>query len=132
MAQEDAKHPVVRKSPVDSAEHPMLEEGLWFMPAVDVYESDEAFIVVADMPGVAQGATEISLREDDLMLTGYVSYPFGNETPISEEFEFGHYHRHFDLRGIDAEKVTASLKDGILKVTLPKRPEYKSVKIEIE
>ena len=132
MAKEEKKHPVEPKPPVDPEKHTEIDEGDWFMPAVDVYESDEAFVVVADMPGVSEESLELALQDDELILTGRVKRPPAEETAVKQEFEIGDFHRHFDVRGIDPEKVNASIKDGVLMVNLPKRARYNPIKVKIE
>jgi HSP20 family protein len=97
-----------------------------FAPRVDVSETDEEFRVTAELPGLDEGDFEVSLEEDVLTIKG--------EKKVEEEEERkgythvetsrGSFHRAFRLPlEVDPESVTASYKQGVLTVTLPKPPE---------
>lgn len=96
--------------------------GLLFTPAVDIFESEKALTIVADMPGVKPENLEIDLRKDTLSIIGDVE-PFekAGETEIISEFRTGRYLRRFTLSEvIDQSKIEASMKDGVLRLELPK------------
>ena len=107
--------------------------GLVFTPALDIFESEEAITLLADMPGVASDAVTIDLQDDELKLTGEVE-PQGskNETYLVREYEIGRFHRHFSISDrIDQNKISATMKDGVLKLVLPKVEKAKPRKIEV-
>jgi HSP20 family protein len=131
MEDMSAKHPVERKSPADRREHTHIEEGNWFVPAVDIYESDETMVIVADMPGVSQNGLELVLEQGELVVTGWTSPLPESEKPLDAEYEVGNYHRHFAVYGVDEANVTASMADGVLTIVLPKKAEFKPRRIEI-
>lgn len=107
--------------------------GRIFSPRVDIFEDEEALVIVADMPGVEADNVNIDLREDVLTLSGVpsVSVP-QQEEYVLQEFETGKYLRQFTLSEvIDQSKIKASLAQGVLRVTLPKVAPAKPRKIQI-
>jgi HSP20 family protein len=114
------------------AEHTM--PGAVFTPAVDIFESEEEITLLADMPGVPSDGVTIDLQNDELKVMGEVE-PQGssNETPLVREYETGRFHRHFSLSDrIDQDKISASMKDGVLRLVLPKVEKAKPRKIEVK
>jgi HSP20 family protein len=107
-------------------------EGRWFEPAVDIYETDDALTLVADLPGVGAEDVNTDLRDNLLTITAR----FKNATqwkPVYEEYAEGHYMRQFRLgQQIDQAKISASMKDGVLTLTLPKADSAKPRKIQIQ
>lgn len=107
--------------------------GPYFVPAVDIFENEKDITLLADLPGVAADGLTIDLREDVLTLIGETS-PLGDdgEEQIVFEYNTGKYYRQFSLSDIiDQEKIDAVLKDGVLRLTLPKAEKAKPRKIAI-
>lgn len=105
-----------------------------FVPRVDIYETDEALIAVADMPGVTKDSVEITLEKNVLTINGYVepSQP-DNFNLVYAEYELGDYQRSFTLSNeINLEKIEAVVKDGVLRLHLPKIGSAKTRKIAIK
>lgn len=103
-----------------SAEH--TRSGLVFTPDVDIFETDQALTLLADMPGVTADALSIDLRDDTLTIAGE-TFPEENagETSLMSEYETGTYYRQFSLSEIiDQQKIDAKLKNGVLRLILPK------------
>jgi HSP20 family molecular chaperone IbpA len=96
--------------------------GLVFSPAVDIFETDTEITLLADMPGVKATDLKIDLRESVLTLDGDVKPPEGNdEADIIREYDTGKYYRQFTLsQVIDQGKIDAEMKDGVLRLRLPK------------
>ena len=96
--------------------------GLVFTPAVDIFETDKEITLLADMPGVKPGDLNIDLRESVLTLDGDVkSFKGSGEVDIIREYRTGKYYRQFTLsQVIDQGKIDAGLKDGVLRLRLPK------------
>lgn len=96
--------------------------GLLFTPAVDIFENDKELTVVADLPGVKPQNLEIDLRKDTLSIIGDVEPPEApGETDHIREFRTGRFFRQFNLSEvIDQNKIEASLKNGVLRLRLPK------------
>lgn len=105
-----------------------------FIPAVDIYETGENIILMADMPGVTAGDLSIDLRENTLTLSGDIApYEAADEEDIAIEYEVGRYFRQFTISEvIDQEKIDANLNNGVLKLTLPKAEKAKPRKIAIK
>jgi HSP20 family molecular chaperone IbpA len=106
-----------------------------FTPAVDIMETEGAITVLADMPGVNADNLSIDLRESMLTLTGVLEKSINEkQTDVLREFEeAGTYYRRFTLADtIDQSKIEASLKDGVLRLELPKVEAVKPRKIAIK
>ena len=109
--------------------------GPMFTPAVDIFETESAIAVLADMPGVTGDELTIDLRENVLTLNGRVELPEGEkEVDVLREYESGgSYFRRFTLSDtIDQSKIEASLDDGVLRLELPKVEAAKPRKISIK
>jgi HSP20 family molecular chaperone IbpA len=96
-----------------------------FSPNVDIFETDQAITVLADLPGIKADQLSIDLRDSILTLsTEMPEMPptdGRDEEPILIEYEIGTYYRQFTLSNvIDQAKIDAQLKDGVLRLTLPK------------
>jgi HSP20 family protein len=107
--------------------------GVVFTPAVDIFESEEQITLLADMPGVASDGVTIDLQDDELKLKGEVeAQGSDSETYLLREYETGRFHRHFSLSDrIDQSKISATMKDGLLRLVLPKVEKAKPRKIEV-
>ena len=107
---------------------------LAFVPRADVYETDEAITVVADMPGVDETSVDITLESNVLTINGYVEavLPEGHRLAYAE-YQVGDYQRAFTLSDqIDREGIEAVVKDGVLRLYLPKVTEAQRRKIAIK
>lgn len=102
-----------------------------FAPEVDIYETAEALVVLADLPGVGSESLSIHLEKDVLTLEGEAA---GAEPTnyLIQEYRTGRYRRQFTIsEAIDREKITAHLKNGELKLVLPKAAAAKPQKIAV-
>jgi len=104
-------------------------------PRVDVLEDDTGITVVADMPGVSRDSLEIKVENDALSIEGAVSAaaPQAMEATYAE-VRIPRYRRSFTLsRELDSGRIEAQLKDGVLRLRIPKheqaRPQRISVKV---
>jgi HSP20 family protein len=107
---------------------------LAFVPRADVYETDEAITVVADMAGVDENSVDITLENNVLTINGYVEpvQPEGYRLAYAE-YEVGDYQRAFTLSDqINREGIEAAVKDGVLRLYLPKVLEAQKRKIAIK
>jgi len=105
-----------------------------FTPGVDIFETDKAITVLADMPGVRKDGLSIDVRENTLTLTGAVTPAEGkNERVLLREYETGSFYRQFRLsNAIDQSKIDATLSNGTLRLTLPKAEASRPRKIEVK
>ena len=108
--------------------------GRVFLPAVDIFETPEALVLVADMPGVAADKVTVDLKDNHLVISGEVAPPVGQgETMIEAEYYTGDFQREFHVGSlIDQGKIEASMKDGVLHLVLPKVEKAKPRKIEVK
>lgn len=106
-----------------------------WLPAVDLYEDRDHLVLKAELPGMNKEDIDISLHGDVLMLSGERKEEKAfekAETYRAERF-LGKFQRAFTLPvSVDASKVQASYKDGILHVTLPKAEEAKPKQIPVK
>jgi HSP20 family protein len=108
-------------------------EGGW-CPAVDLAETDDEFVVTAELPGLSKKDVEVSVENDILTLSGERKAETEEQKGRWHRVErsYGEFHRSFRLPGkVDAAKVDAKFKDGLLTVTVPKVEGAKPRKIEI-
>lgn len=96
--------------------------GLVFTPEVDIFETEKAITLLADIPGVKPEKLNIDLRDNILTITGDVERPEGDdEEVLVMEYETGRYYRQFTLSEvIDQAKIDAKLNLGVLRLRLPK------------
>jgi HSP20 family molecular chaperone IbpA len=103
-----------------------------FLPAADIYETQDAYVVAADMPGVASDRVDITLENDVLTIRGTCREPESGGQPVYTEYDTGDYERAFALSSrIDREKISAAMQHGVLTVTLPKvQPTRKRIEVK--
>jgi HSP20 family protein len=105
-----------------------------FIPRVDICETKDAIVLLADMPGVDEKSIDIALEKNVLTLSGRV----GPETyegyrVAYAEYEAGDFERAFTLSDeIDRDRIEASVKNGVLRLTLPKAEPVKIRKINVK
>jgi HSP20 family protein len=103
-----------------------------FIPPVDILESQEGLILLADMPGAPMDRVEIDMNDDRLTIKGSVNIEDGKGSVLLREYGVGDYYRQFTLSSaIDRSKIEATMKDGVLKVILPKAEAAKPRKIAV-
>lgn len=107
-----------------------------FQPAVDVSETEKEFKIVAECPGMKAENIEVSLEGATLTLTGEKKEESETkdekEGTYHSERRFGRFARSFTLPAkVDAKKIAATFKDGVLEVLLPKVAEAQAQKIQI-
>jgi HSP20 family protein len=108
--------------------------GAW-APAVDIFETDQDLVLKAELPGVDPKDVEVRVENNTLYLKG--QRKFENEVKEENyhriERSYGSFTRTFALPGtIDAERVAAEFKGGLLTLTMPKREEAKPKTIKIQ
>jgi HSP20 family protein len=105
-----------------------------FVPRVDIYETKEALFLTADMPGVDESSVDVELEKNILTITGCVNIDEEKDKSIVySEYETGDYERTFTLSDeIDGDKIKATVKNGVLRLELPKAEKVKPKKIAIK
>lgn len=104
-----------------------------FVPRADVYETGDGIVVVADMPGVDENTVDITLEDNVLTINGYVDPepPEGYGLAYAE-YRVGDYLRAFTLSDqIERSGIEATVRDGVLRLVLPKVEEVKKRKIAV-
>jgi HSP20 family protein len=100
-------------------------------PPVDIYETREGLVVLADVPGVAQEALEVRVENNMLTIWGHARHGVPGEVTY-REYELVNFFRQFELsEKVDQGRITADLKCGVLTLHLPKAEEAKPRQIEV-
>ena len=105
-------------------------------PAVDVKETDNSFVLTADIPGLTKKDIKVNIDNGKLSISGERTYETDqeNDNYHYRERRFGTFDRSFNLPDtVDEEKISASFKIGILNVSLPKHenilPKEREIKV---
>jgi HSP20 family protein len=112
---------------------PESTRGVFFTPRVDIYETDNELTLYADVPGVSPDEVDLRYEGGELILHGRVKPRHQEEDFVVQEYEEGDFYRAFSIHeSIDASKIEAECKNGVLTVHLPKveraRPKQISVR----
>lgn len=109
-------------------------EAMW-SPLVDMHETKDSFLLMAELPGVKQGDIQVSVEGDTLTLKGERK----RETEVKEdqyhriERSYGRFERSILLPSVvDPNQVKATYRDGVLEIQLPKKEEVKPKEIKVE
>ena len=103
-----------------------------FEPAADVVEKPDGLYLAIDMPGVDQQGLEVTIEEHVLHIRGACSGITAAQPPVHREFEGGDFERSFRLTpDLDEARITASLRNGVLQIVLPKREETRPQRISV-
>ncbi|UCG11274.1 MAG: Hsp20/alpha crystallin family protein [Deltaproteobacteria bacterium] len=116
------------------ADREQTRPGPVFMPAVDIFESGDVITLLADVPGVSSDRINIDVREDQLTITAEIDPQKSEEERyLLHEYETGMYQRAFSLSDrVDQSKISATMKDGVLRLDLPKAEKAKPRRIEVK
>jgi HSP20 family protein len=118
------------------AAEPFWGRGLTFggEPAVDVTETDKAYEIAAELPGMDEKNIEVKLSNDNLVIKGEKQEEKEEKKKdyYLHERHFGSFERSFRLpEAVDINKIEATFSNGVLKVTLPKTPEAQKAEKKI-
>jgi HSP20 family protein len=103
----------------------------WTAPAT-LWEDNDAFHLDVELPGVANGDVDVTLEKGVLKVSAVRNTPESERKVWYQERRFGRFERHFKLPElVNPESIDARLADGVLSVTLAKRPELQPKKIQI-
>jgi HSP20 family protein len=105
-----------------------------FSPSFDVKENKDGYVFRADLPGVREEDLDIALTGNHLTISGKREQEKHEQgdTYYASERSYGSFSRAFTLPdGTDAENVKADLKNGVLQVVVPKKPEVQARKIAL-
>lgn len=104
-----------------------------FVPRTDILETDEAIVLTADMPGARERDVEVTLEGDVLTLYGRVQPAGAGRRLVHAEYDLGDYRRVFTLReDVDRDRIEATVKNGVLRLVLPKAESAKVKRIAVK
>lgn len=130
MTEQELKPQVKEEAP---SKGERVRPGRVFLPRVDIFETPQALVLVADMPGVSGDTVTLDLKDNLLTIFGQVSQPSEKESLLSQEYAIGDYYREFQVGElIDKNKIEATVKNGVLTLTLPKAEVAKPRRIEVK
>ncbi|MBI5055609.1 MAG: Hsp20/alpha crystallin family protein [Nitrospirae bacterium] len=104
-----------------------------YSPAVDILETTNNILLTADMPGVDEKSVEITVEKNFLTVHGMIDPTVHDTLEMSvNEYGVGDYQRVFTFNDeVDRDNIKATLKNGVLKLVLPKSERAKARKIEV-
>ena len=105
----------------------------WVQPQVNIIESQDGYVLEAEMPGVSKDGLEILLEGNELTIVGRRSAEFAGAQLVYRESYDRDFRRSFELDpAIDTGRITARMESGILFLELPKSEKVKPRKITVE
>ncbi|MBD3184278.1 Hsp20 family protein [Candidatus Poribacteria bacterium] len=103
------------------------------VPPVDIYETTDEVVLIADVPGLNKDSVELNIDKDELTIKGTFPKPDSEGEKLISECPYGEYFRTFVLADtISKDKISAQMENGVLTLTLPKQERVKPKKIEIK
>ena len=120
------------QAPGSESDHPQFHAG--HAPLIDIHEGPDGLVLEADLPGATEEGLTIQLEDNVLTLQARVeaAVPQGAR-PLHEEYRVGPFQRSFILSDeVERGRITAELKDGVLRLHLPKAERAKTRRIEIK
>ncbi len=106
--------------------------GTFFTPRVDIFESENELVLYADLPGVRCDDLDLRYEQGELIVHGKVKPRHPEVNYLLQEYEEGDFFRSFAVHeSIDASRITAECKNGVLTVHLPKVEEARPRKIAV-
>lgn len=114
-------------------EREATRSGPVFRPDVDIIERSDAYLLTADLPGVDEGHVQVRLEDGVLSIDAALAVePERGWVPLHAEYRFGGFHRDFALSDrIDADRISAQMRDGVLELVLPKAEAHRPRRIEV-
>jgi HSP20 family molecular chaperone IbpA len=106
----------------------------YYIPHTDIYETDDALMVVMEVPGVDRRNIDVKVENDELRVEARIDFSkYEGMEPLYTEYNIGHFARTFSLSHmIDQQTIGATLSDGVLSLTLKKVQQAQPRRIEIQ
>ena len=124
--------PVPHKERAEQTQPERLRGGVFFTPRVDIIETDNELTLYADLPGVKPADVDLRFENGELVLHGRCEPRQPERGLLLGEYEVGDFYRAFAVgEAIDASKIAAEFKNGVLIVHLPKMEQVKPRQIKI-
>jgi HSP20 family protein len=123
---------MAQKSRADQSGTESTRGGLYFTPRVDIYEDDNELTLYADVPGARPEDVDLRYENGQLFLHARVPSRQRQANYLLTEYEDGDFYRVFEIHeSIDASRITAECKNGVLTVHLPKVEAVKPKQIQV-
>jgi len=107
--------------------------GIHYTPRVDIYETADEVVLLCDMPGVRPQDLDVRFERGELSLFGKVETRQAPADYFQEEYGIGDFYRSFTIGPeVDAAKISAQCRDGVLTVHLPKQEKVKPKRIAVQ
>jgi HSP20 family molecular chaperone IbpA len=124
---------VKRDKQAESSSLERTRSGVTFSPQVDILETDEELILFGDLPGAAAEDLDVRFENNELIVDARVPLRHGEVEYLYGEYAIGDFHRAFAIgEGIDAARISAELRNGVLTVHLPKSEAVKPKRIQVK
>jgi HSP20 family molecular chaperone IbpA len=119
-------------APRPSEREAVERAGRTVVPRADIFETDTAFVILADVPGVGPDGVEVVADGRTLTVRGRVSRSPATAELEHREFELADYYRAFTLtEDLDTDRIAGTLRDGVLRVEIPKSERVQPKKIPV-
>lgn len=104
-----------------------------YLPATDIFETEQALTVILEMPGVAKEHVDVSVESDIVTIEGRIDFSkYEGMQPVYTEYNVGNYTRSFQVSSkIEQSGISAELQDGVMTLVLPKAERAKPRKIAV-
>ncbi len=104
-----------------------------FLPAADIFETDQNLTIVLEMPGVSRNDVDVNVEDDVVKIEGRIDYSkYEGLQPVYTEYNVGNYVRSFRIPNqIERDAIKAEMKDGVMKLVLPKTEKAKPRRIAV-
>jgi HSP20 family protein len=135
MAETTSPGTVPQKERANETRPERMRGGVYFTPRVDIVESDNELTLYADLPGVRPEDLDLRYEQGELILHAKVRqrYQENERGFLLNEYEVGDFYRAFAIHeSIDAGKISAEFKNGVLIVHLPKMAEAQPRQIAVQ
>jgi HSP20 family molecular chaperone IbpA len=135
MVERTAALTVENKGNVSTAGETSLatrDETRYIAPPVDIYETNDSLVVVADLPGVSKDGIDVRVEDNVLTIKGRADYD-PRATILRGEFSLQGYYRQFQLSDdVDQGRISAESKNGVLTIRLTKAEKSKPKQIKVK
>ena len=105
----------------------------YYMPTTDIFETEDALVVVMEMPGIEKKDIDVDVENDVVRIEGRIdASKYTGLEPLYTEYSVGHFARRFTISSkIDRQQIGAQLENGVLTLTLKKSKDAMPRRIEI-
>jgi HSP20 family protein len=122
----------LQKDRTDEARPESTRGGYHFVPRVDIFETDNELLLLADVPGVRPEDVDLHYENGELVLHARVRARHPHQDFLLQEYDEGDFYRAFSIsEQIDASRIEASCKNGVLTVRLPKAESLRPRQIKV-